>query len=281
VYYKVTLTIPIQLLPKVEDEFYSIASSGWEEKELPEAREFSFYFKDNALSSLEALEKLIARYPEIKASYTLVEEQNWAELWKANFRPLKIGKRLVVVPPWENYKAKEDEVVLFIEPGQAFGTGHHPTTQMMLKHIEEYFALRKNEPVRVLDLGCGTGILSIACALLSSASSVIAVDIDEEALKATLHNAKLNQVEKRIKVFSEVPEDQSYHLVLANIGFRELKKLAPELKKVASPHGTTYFLSGVLKEDFPELKNYYQTLGYKLIASQTQKEWSFLAFLYP
>jgi len=278
VYYKVTLKIPFEILPEVEEKFYLIASSGWEERDFEGVREFSFYFKDKDLASLEALEKFVASYPQIKISYTLVKEENWAELWKANFRPLKVGQRLVIVPPWESYVPEKEEVVIFIEPGQAFGTGHHPTTQMMLEHIEKYFFEKQNAVVKVLDLGCGTGILSIACALLCPGAEVVAVDIDEEALKATLYNAKLNKVEKKIKTYDQVPEGETFDLVLANIGFKELKKLAMELKKVASSKGTVYFLSGVLKEDMAELKKHYQSLGYRFLSSQTFKEWSFLAF---
>ncbi len=280
-YYRITFIVPEILLSEIEEELYFFASSGWEERDLQGAREFNFYFKDREINALKELEKFVARYPEIKVSYTLIQEEDWAQAWKANFRPLKVGKNLVIVPPWESYEPANGEVVILIEPGQAFGTGHHPTTQMMLEHIESYFVDKKSAPIKVLDLGCGTGILAIACALLYPKAEITAVDIDEEALKATLYNAKLNQVEEKIKVSSQIPEGEEYELVLANIGFKELKKLAPELKKVSSPSGTVYFLSGILREDSLKMKTYYQSLGYKPLSCLIQGEWSFLSFFYP
>jgi ribosomal protein L11 methyltransferase len=284
VYYKVDLIIPAQIFHQVEDELYQIATLGWEEKEAGTEKWITIYLREKAVNKLELIERLITKHPQIKTSYTLIEEENWAELWKENFKPLKVGKRLVIVPPWEKYEPEEKEVIILIEPGQAFGTGHHPTTQMMLEAIEEFFGKQEKGSIKVLDVGCGTGILSIACVLLSPEVEVSAIDIDEEALKATLYNARLNNVENRIKVFSsltEVNPEEKYQLVLANIGFKELKNLAEPLKRYATSEGTLYLLSGVLKEDLPALKKIYQDQGYQPAFSKVEKEWSLLAVKLP
>jgi len=258
---------------KVEDALYELAPRGWETVESQGVVTFKVYLKEGD-PEIENIEKFLAKHPDLEVSYKGLKEENWAEIWKTNFRPLKVGKSLVILPPWESYQPAASEITIIVEPAQAFGTGHHPTTQMMLEAIEEYF---KDNPIpsKVLDLGCGTGILGITCLKLSPNSQVWAIDIDEEALKACKKNAKLNDVEDRIFVSSEFPK-VSFDLILANIGFRELERLSKKIKDLSIPEKTDVFLSGVLQEDLDALEKVYLNLGFTPIKKRALKEWGFL-----
>ncbi len=274
-YWEVTLKVPNKknLIEVIEDYLYTNFSQGWETIEEKHATLFKVYVKERS-SELEDLERFLAKYLEVEVEYRLIKEENWAELWKAGFRPLKIGKRLVIVPPWEKYiPYSSEEVILFIEPGQAFGTGHHPTTQMMLENIEIFAETLGRGHFKVLDLGCGTGILAITCLKLMPDSKAWAVDIDEEAIKACKHNAILNKVQQRLFVRQSPPETK-LDLILANIGYKELKNLANLIKSL-SKKGTHLFLTGILKEDANEMERFYNALGYYTIKKQDKKEWSF------
>ncbi len=125
----------------------------------------------------------------------VVDDQDWAEAWKAHFHPLRIGRRLVVKPSWEGFEAAAGDIVLEIDPGMAFGTGTHPTTAMCLAIMEDY--LRPG--MVVCDAGCGSGILSVAAARLG-AGLVEAWDLEEEACQATAENAAHNGVQDKIRV---------------------------------------------------------------------------------
>ena len=276
-YYKAIVKIPKNSLPEIEPFFYDIFPFGWEEKEGKDKKEFIFYLEEKERESLQKLKELTAKYEDIETEVLTLEEKDWAEIWKINFKPLKIGKKLVVLPPWEENVFKE-RIPVIIEPGLAFGTGHHPTTQMMLEEIEKFAFQNKNKDfIKILDLGCGTGILSIASALLFPKSKIFAVDIDEEATRATIYNTKLNNI-KNILVTKEIPKEEKFDLILANIGFKVLKKLAEELKKYAKASGTVYLLSGIIKEDVDKLKKYYQSLGYNFLYSKTFLGWGLLSF---
>jgi len=148
----------------------------------------------------------------------VVDEQDWAEAWKAHFHPLRIGRRLVVKPSWEGFEAAPDDIVLEIDPGMAFGTGTHPTTAMCMAIMED----RLRPGMAVCDAGCGSGILSVAAARLG-ARLVEAWDVEEEACQATSENAARNGVQDRIRVSCRDAAEglfaspARFELVVANI----------------------------------------------------------------
>ncbi len=273
--YQIILKVPYTKREKVEEFLYENIHKGWETIEKKFRVYFVFYLNEGS-PELEILEKFLAQDLEIDVEYKLLKEKNWEELWKANFKPLKIGKNLVVIAPWEKYKANSSEIIIVIEPAQAFGTGHHPTTKMMLENIEIFKNEVADKNLKIIDIGCGTGILSIACAKLFKNSTIFAIDIDDLAIEACKENAVLNKVDGKINIQKSVPEEK-FHLILANIGYRELKNLAKTIRN-CSQRDSHVFLSGILTSDAEDIIELYQNLGYELIKHQKENEWSFLWF---
>jgi ribosomal protein L11 methyltransferase len=232
--------------------------------------------KDSDL--LEHLHSLSQKYEVAKVELSLQPKERWEEIWKYNFTPLKVGKRLLVLPPWEEGKEEEGRIKVIIYPGQAFGTGHHATTQLMLENLDEFLEGKEDQPLRVLDMGCGSGILAIAVAKLCPKASILAVDIDELALSATHENAERNKVLSQVKIAKEVPKeerDKKFDLILANIGQKELKALSPLFKELSKPGDTYLMLSGFFKEDAEDIFRHYFQLGFKKVKSQSFREWGF------
>lgn len=185
-------------------------------------------------------------------------DTGWAEAWKAYFEPLPIGKRLWVVPTWRpEFVPPDGALVLRMDPGMAFGTGQHATTSGCLELlVDEGIAARTSG--KVLDVGCGSGVLGVVCAQLGAAD-VLAIDIDEAAVTATLENAQLNGVEKSVRA-STTPLSQiegTYGLVLANILAVTLEQLADDLLARVARNGTLV-LSGILREQLPHLREHFE-----------------------
>ncbi|MBM7556234.1 50S ribosomal protein L11 methyltransferase [Halanaerobacter jeridensis] len=184
-----------------------------------------------------------------------VQEEDWANKWKENFKPFNITEDIVIKPTWEKYEAQPQEIIIEIDPGQAFGTGHHVTTSSCLEAIEANLTPQTS----VLDLGTGTGILAIAAAKLGAAK-IVGLDIDPVAVKAARANAKLNGVSNEIEFLEGNLVDSveyNYDLVVANILPHIILQLIPNLKEVMHPD-STFILSGIVVEKLDEIK---QTLA--------------------
>jgi ribosomal protein L11 methyltransferase len=169
----------------------------------------------------------------------IVHEADWAEAWKAHFPVLRVGRRIVIKPTWREHAPAEDDVVLDLDPGMAFGTGLHPTTRLCLIALEWIADQGRLQGARVLDVGCGSGILSIAAAKLG-AQSVYSVDIDPIAIEATTINAARNGLSEviRTRVGSLPTESVPFDVVAANLIASVLIDLAPELAAEMRRDGT-------------------------------------------
>ncbi len=212
------------------------------------------------------------RYGWEEISFREIPEEDWSRTWRESFKPLRVSSRIWVCPPWERVETDPGEVEIIIDPGQAFGTGHHPTTALMLEALDRLF--REETPGRVLDLGCGTGILAIAAAKLG-AERVVALDIDPRACQAARENIQRNGVKVEV-ISGRIEEIQAdFELILANISAWELRALAPVLKERLCPGGRL-FLSGFLAKEIAEMLEAYRDLD--LISRQVRDEWGFLAF---
>lgn len=208
-----------------------------------------------------------------------VSDREWAEAWKKYFSVHRIGRRVVIVPSWRRYAAQVDDVVIRLDPGMAFGTGLHPTTRLCTLGLEEI--VRGGE--RVLDLGCGSGILSIVAAKLG-ARSILAVDIEEIAARVSEENARRNRVARAVRVRAGTLDDAHdrapYDLVVANISFRVLSTLPSDAFRLVRPGGRA-ILSGVLEERADELIDLWQSAGWRADARETEGDWAAIRLTRP
>lgn len=216
-------------------------------------------------------------------SFRPIEEEDWAESWKANFHPLAIGKRLLVLPPWIP-QTDPTRIPLVLDPGMAFGTGAHPSTRHCMEALEE----RIQPEDLVVDVGCGSGILSVAAVLLG-AGHVLACDIDEHAIAATLRSAELNGVALQIEVFRGSWEEAAARLadrrpadmLVANIlGPILSRMLAEGLAGIVGPAGWVV-LAGILEEQREAVDDAARRAGLILQAEARDEDWVTLTYRKP
>jgi ribosomal protein L11 methyltransferase len=189
---------------------------------------------------------------------TLLADADWRDSWKRYFGVQRVGRRLVIVPSWEKYDAKRDDIVLRIDPGMAFGTGQHQTTAMCLAALEEVVT----EGQSVLDLGCGSGILAIAAAKLG-AQRVLAIDIDPQAVKAANENATANGVTIETRTGTLDAATERFDVIAANISGLTLERLAP-LLFASLNGGGALIASGFLDEALSGLVAAFEAAGLQI-----------------
>src|SRR5215216_506783 len=215
------------------------------------------------------------------ASYQQIADQNWMDAWKQHYKPILIGERLVIVPAWME-SPDPSRIPIKIDPGMAFGTGTHPTTQLCLDLMEKMFVA--HPPSRVIDVGCGSGILSIA-ALKLGAQSALGVDIDAGSLVNARENANSNQVgEELILEVGSVQEIlegrfafRQAPIVLANILAPVIVRLFDAgLAELIEENGAL-ILSGILQEQTQSVINAAQTKGLRMRERKQVGDWVALA----
>ena len=202
-----------------------------------------------------------------KPDYRCMSNADWMEQWKSHYRPLRVGSRLLIVPAWLRPKLAPNDVPVLIDPGQAFGTGAHPTTQQCLANIEKY--LRPGDTV--LDLGCGSGILAIA-ALKLGASHADGFDSDPDAISAARKNARTNDVTDRLLLVQgsllAVRQRANYRLAVVNLLSRPIIAfLQLGLTQTLAPGGIM-ILAGILEEHELEVRSAVQDSGMVLLAAE-------------
>ena len=204
----------------------------------------------------------------------VVHEEDWANAWKDYYHITHIGQRLVIRPSWREYIPMNNEVVLELDPGMAFGTGLHPTTRMCLEQIEQ----RTRPGICVLDVGTGSGILALAAAKLGAAN-VHCIDNSSVAVESAVANAETNHLSDRINVVLGVLDETEstrlsgqYNLVLANIIARVIGSIAPYLAQVLAPDGML-ITSGIIEDRRHEAEQPLLAAGLKLIDQVMIDDW--------
>lgn len=237
-----------------------------------------------AEESIAAIKSAIAMLKEqdpngifgrLEVTDTYESDDEWKDKWKEFFKPSKITDNIVIKPTWEEYEPAEGEMVIEIDPGMAFGTGTHATTRMCVKHLEKYIT---SENDKVLDLGCGSGILSIAAALLGS-KNVYGVDIDPNAVAASAENVEMNGLSDVIEIaYGDVTEGlgMKADIIAANLMADLIIMLAPDIAKHLE--GKKIFISsGILEEKLEDVLKAIKGSGFEIIEVLHEDEWCAVA----
>jgi ribosomal protein L11 methyltransferase len=207
---------------------------------------------------------------ELRVEVSSVADDDWAESWKRYYKPFRVGKRLIVKPSWEPFKTEWKDVVVEIDPGMAFGTGTHETTNMCLVLLEKYM----EKGMRVMDIGTGSGILAIAASKLG-ASKVLGIDVDADAVRIAQENIGRNGVEDTVAaVKGDMVRGDAIDsdLVVANLVTGAIAILADPVKRYLRVGG--YFVcSGIIREHEQDALDALTKAGFAIIERQVQGEW--------
>lgn len=224
----------------------------------------------------EACYHLNRLYPIPAPQFKELADEDWATAWRKDYRPFRVGSHLWIQPSWlDPVDHAEEDVVITLDPGMAFGTGLHPSTQLCLQAVERY--LQPN--MRVLDVGAGSGILSIASALLG-ARTVIALDNDIESARATVFNAKINLVGDKVRIFQgELPSlrTEGWDLVLVNILAPVIVDLLDRQRLMDYLTENGYLvLSGIIDDQVGEVEGALDSAGGVVIERYQKGDWTAL-----
>jgi len=210
----------------------------------------------------------------------IVHEADWAEAWKSHFSVLRVGRRVVIRPTWRRHRRQPGEVVLSLDPGMAFGTGLHPTTRLCLAALEALAdegllatGRARGGTARVVDVGCGSGILAIAAGKLG-AGEILGVDTDPIAVESTLANAHRNRLTRRIRVQGgSVPTGQGpFDLVLANLIASLLVQLARPLRGELAVGGRI-LASGIFHDREGDVRSAFEAAGLRMGRRWAEEDW--------
>lgn len=229
---------------------------------------------DRAYNALH-MQCLATEHPENwQLQRVSLKESDWKDAWKAYFKTEKVSQRIVIHPVWEPYEEQETEIVIHIDPGMSFGTGQHETTRSCLQVLDDW--TMQGNIGSFLDLGCGSGILSIAAVKLGL-QPVVALDYDPDAIQGTVENQERNAVSDAFTPFvadvSNLQLKQQYDIVAANILAPILIEHAENIAKTVNTGGTL-ILSGILDKQYAQVKEAYTALQFEEIEHLQDGEWT-------
>lgn len=287
-YWELTVGAPGDLSEGLTNLAWELGALGVVEEEEPgRGARLRAFFPETVAAG--ALEESVRRYldglralgfaPAADVRVAALADENWADAWRVHFKPRAVGRRLVIAPPWD-LPAPNGRIVIEIEPGRAFGTGHHGTTAGCLEALEA--AIERDPPSRMLDLGTGSGILAIAAARLGVAS-VLAVDDDPDAVACAMANAARNHVSDRVRCAladAATLREPRAPLVVANLLSAAHRRLAAQYLRSLTPGGTL-LLGGILDAEAADLSGALADHGLIHRASRSMEGWTTLELRAP
>ena len=247
---------------------------------LANASEWSSAAKQELESGLERIRQCGLPLGSGPVNVEKVRREDWAESWKRHFKPISVGGALLVKPSWIKRRPRRGQAVVVLDPGLSFGTGQHPTTRFCLEQLVA--AARRGEKESFLDIGTGSGILPISAAKLRF-DLIDAFDFDPDSVRIANANARKNRVVHKLQIFrgdlTVLPKRprRKYGLVCANLIYDLLLAERDRILNRLEPDGTLV-LAGILKSQFAEVRNAYESGGLKLIATRQENEWQSGAF---
>ncbi|CCW34953.1 50S ribosomal protein L11 methyltransferase [Chthonomonas calidirosea] len=284
---EIAITCPAETEEAVNYALLQVGCGGTQIEEVEEGVRLirGFLPLNDALTPrLDALQQHLQRFPEFglpplcqPIALHPIDEADWEEAWKLHFKPMRIGNRLVITPPWEAFDATPDEIVILLEPGMAFGTGSHPTTRLCLQALETYL----QPGMRVADIGTGSGILAIAAGKLGAAQ-VFATDIDSLPRQIAAENVARNGLETVITIH---PVPQFYevahhcHLVVANIVANTIIEIAPDVARICAPEAL-FITSGIVEEHENLVGEALEAAGFTVFDTRHEEVWVCLVARY-
>ena len=209
-------------------------------------------------------------YPSVQLTAKPIYEQDWSVSWREFFGVVETGGRLVVVPTWIEHEVKPGQIAIRLDPGQAFGTGHHETTRLCLKALDEL----ARPDVTMLDVGTGSGVLAIGAALLG-VPRIVAIDIDPIAAEIARKNCTSNGVVAAVEISAGTLQPGHagrYELVLSNISTPANTALAPVFGSVVQPNGDL-ILSGILNTDAEKVIGEMESNGFEHLSTEEERDW--------
>ena len=291
---KITLQVPKKQADLAAGFLMELTSSGIEqqqgETDTPlETETIIGYLEKNAqfLKKKEELETFFKQMADdlpdpsaFKLGCEEILEEDWNRKWKDIYKPLKLTETITIKPTWESYTPEQNEIVIEIDPGMAFGTGLHESTQLALQLIEQCFRdLSAVKLQKALDVGTGTGILAMACAFLGS-DNVLAIDNDPDAVAAALDNVKHNHLSNSVTVTdTDIGKTSgNFNLISANITSDVLSQMSGQFENLLAPEGRL-ILAGILKgEQAENITSLFCGLGLTLLSSPGLNEWQAFMF---
>lgn len=207
--------------------------------------------------------------------FNKINQEDWASAWKKHFKPFKLAGNIVIKPTWESYDKLENEIIIEIDPGMAFGTGTHETTKLCSEFLVKY--IKENDDI--IDVGTGSGILSIVASKLGG-KSITSIDIDKDAVKVAKENIELNKLSSKIEIYaSELKEVKIVRqdIIVANIIADVIIDIVDDIKKRMKDNGIV-ICSGIILERENDVTNQYVNNGFKLIDKLILGEWVALVF---
>ncbi|WP_117169179.1 50S ribosomal protein L11 methyltransferase [Paraliobacillus sediminis] len=235
---------------------------------------FNSFLGETVAEIKEAINNLLIYNIDLGSNHitmSQVNEEDWATAWKKYYKPVKISEKITITPTWEDYKAvSTDEIIIELDPGMAFGTGTHPTTVLSIQALERH--VKKDN--LVLDVGTGSGVLSIA-AILLGAKHVYAYDLDDVAVKVAIINAKINKVEHAIEAKQNNLLDNVSHqpdIIVSNILAEIIMRFEKKAYEVLKPGGI-FITSGIIQTKKQDVKQALLEAGFEIIEMNQMEDW--------